>query len=103
MQEIHLPLTEIRAVGGGARSPLWRQIKADVTGLPDVALNTVEATALGAGILTLSGAGFVESLAEAVEMTMEVVERRDPEPSFQAKYEEYYHIPGSIFRTAARL
>ena len=57
MLRMGLPLQEIRVVGGGARSPLWRQIKADVTGLPVSITDTVETTALGAGILALAGSG----------------------------------------------
>ncbi len=92
MQEMGMELSEIRAVGGGARSPLWRQIKADVTGLPVTMLHTVETTALGAGLLALVGAGFVSSLEEAVEVAVKVVERREPDPINRARYEEFYEL-----------
>ena len=92
MQQMDLELEEIRAVGGGARSALWRQIKADVTSLPVTLLHTVETTALGAGLLGLVGGGFVSSLEEAVEMAIQVVERREPDPGAQAQYEPYYQL-----------
>jgi xylulokinase len=92
MLRMGLPLEEIRAVGGGARSPLWRQIKADVTGLPVSITETVETTALGAGILTLTGAGLFNSLTEAVGLTTHVVETREPQPKTSALYDEYYQI-----------
>ncbi|HEU5430967.1 MAG TPA: FGGY-family carbohydrate kinase, partial [Thermomicrobiales bacterium] len=41
--------------GGGARSPLWRQIAADVFGLPVVALATADQAAIGAVILAIAG------------------------------------------------
>jgi xylulokinase len=88
---------EIRAVGGGARSPLWRQIKADVTGLPVVALSTVETTALGAALLGLDGAKLVNSLEEAVDSCVQVVERRDPDPQNAARYEAYYQLYREIY------
>ena len=88
---------EIRAVGGGARSPLWRQIKADVTGLPVAALSTVETTALGAALLALDGAGLVNSLEEAVDANVQVVERRDPDPRAVARYEEYYQLYRELY------
>ena len=44
-------------VGGGAKGPLWRQIKADVTGLPVRVPESVETTATGAAILAAVGAG----------------------------------------------
>ena len=92
MQQMGLELGEIRAVGGGARSPLWRQIKADVTGLPVTLLHTVETTALGAGLLALAGVGLVGSLEEAVELAVQVVERREPDPATQARYEDFYQL-----------
>jgi xylulokinase len=92
MLRMGLPLQQIRTVGGGARSPLWRQIKADVTGLPVSITNTVETTALGAGILALAGSGIIGSLHEAIGLATHVIERRDPDPAAHAIYEDYYHL-----------
>lgn len=98
-QMIHmgLSLQEIRAVGGGARSPLWRQIKADVTGLPVALTNTTETTALGAGILALAGSGLMNSLPEAVDITTHVIETREPNVQTHALYEEYYQLYRSTY------
>lgn len=90
MRGMGLPLREIRAVGGGARSALWRQIKADVSGLPVAMLNTVETTALGAAMLALVGAGIFASLEQAVEAVVKVVETRQPDPAAHTRYEDYY-------------
>lgn len=92
MLRMGLPLEEIRAVGGGARSPLWRQIKADVTGLPVSITETVETTALGAGILALAGSGLFDSLAETIELTTHVIETREPHPKTSTLYDEYYQL-----------
>jgi xylulokinase len=92
MLEMGLPLHEIRTVGGGARSPLWRQIKADVTGLPVSMTDTTETTAMGAGILALAGSGLIDSLDEAVGLTTRVIETRDPHPETYKLYEEYYQL-----------
>jgi xylulokinase len=92
MLRMGLPLEEIRVVGGGARSTLWRQIKADVTGLPISITNTVETTALGAGILALAGSGLIDTLGEAVKLATRVVETRQPDEKNRALYEEYYQL-----------
>ena len=92
MLQMGLKLREIRTVGGGARSPLWRQIKADVTGLPVSITKTTETTALGAAILALTGSALVDSLDEAVQLTTHVVETRDPNPQTHRLYEEYYQL-----------
>jgi sugar (pentulose or hexulose) kinase len=110
MLHMGLPLKEIRAVGGGARSPLWRQIKADVTGLPVSITDTTETTALGAGILALKGSGLIPSLEEAVSLTTHVMETRDPNPETRKRYEEYYQLYRAsyfsllpVFEQAARI
>jgi xylulokinase len=92
MQRMGLSLQEIRTVGGGARSPLWRQIKADVTNLPLSVMDTNETTALGAGILALTGSGLIDTLDEAVRLTTHVIETRDPNPETRKVYEEYYQL-----------
>jgi xylulokinase len=92
MRKIGLPLHQIQVVGGGARSQLWRQIKADVTGLPVALPQTIETTALGAGMLALVGVGLCASLEEAARQTVHIVEVRDPHPETQARYEEFYQL-----------
>lgn len=90
MMEIGLPIKEIRVVGGGARSPLWRQIKADVTGLPVSLPQTVETTALGAAILALNGVGLTETIDEACDLSVKVIETREPQDQNTAIYNQHY-------------
>lgn len=90
MKEIGLAVEEIRAVGGGARSPLWRQIKADVTGVPVSLTQTVETTALGAAILALNGAGLTNTLDEACDLCVRVIETRYPQAQNAAIYNQRY-------------
>ena len=59
MRAAGLEPREIVCVAGGARSQLWRQIRADVTGLPVAAAADVETTARGAAMLAAAGAGDV--------------------------------------------
>ena len=58
---------EIRVVGGGARSPLWLQMKADVTGRTIRVMASDESTAVGAAMLAGVGAGTFTDLDDAVE------------------------------------
>ena len=96
-QAIGLEPKEIRAVGGGARSALWRQIKADVTGLPVALPQTVETTVLGAAMLAMAGSGVVDSLAEAVDLCVKIVETREPDRQTQQRYEPYYQLYRSVY------
>lgn len=63
-----LDVSEIRAMGGGATSPLWCQIKSDMTGKRLVTLKNKETACLGAAILAGVGVGVFESVESACEM-----------------------------------
>lgn len=90
MQAIGCAVEEIRAVGGGARSDLLRQIRADVTGIPVALMSTVETTALGAALLAAVGAGLSPSLKEASEHTIKVAQVNYPIPTNQRIYDKGY-------------
>ncbi len=62
-----LETSEIRAMGGGANSPLWCQMKADMTGKRLVTLKNKETACLGSAILAGTGVGAFESVEKACE------------------------------------
>ncbi len=64
-QALNQQIDRYIAVGGGARSDLWCQIIADVTGKPVHRARSAEAAALGAGILAASAAGAYSSIRQA--------------------------------------
>ncbi len=63
-----LEVGEIRAMGGGANSPLWCQMKADMTGKRLVTLKNKETACLGSAILAAVGVGAFESVEDAAKM-----------------------------------
>lgn len=65
LEYLGLNCEEIRSMGGGAVSPLWCQIKADVTGKKIVTLKNTEAACLGSAIVAGVGAGVFESVKAA--------------------------------------
>ena len=86
-----LAADEIRVVGGGARSRLWLQMKADVTGRRVRVLDTDEATALGAAMLAGVGAGTFRDLDEAVgTLTTLDPAAFDPDPTTSTAYADAY-------------
>jgi xylulokinase len=87
---IGVHVSEIRALGGAARSPLWKQIEADVTGLPVVVTTCAEPATLGAAILAGVGSGLYESVDTAVDTAVEVSARYEPRSSVQAVYDDAY-------------
>ena len=73
-----VPVTEIRALGGGARSAIWKQIEADVTGRPVLTTNNEEAATLGAAILAGKATGLYSSVPEAVAQMVQIKARFEP-------------------------
>jgi xylulokinase len=81
-----VPVEEIRASGGGGRSPLWRQIQADVFGREVATVNAAEGPAYGASLLAGVGTGSWKTVPEACEATIQVTSRVAPDGARQAVY-----------------
>ena len=80
----------LRAIGGGARSRLWLQLKADITGIPVITPRITEAAAFGAALLAGAGAGLWSSAAEGAEHFLELTDTYEPDASRHAAYSELY-------------
>ncbi len=74
-EEMKIPVTSIRLGGGGARSPLWRQIQADVYAHEVEIVAAEEGAAYGAAILAGTGAGAWSSVDEACDNVVRVASR----------------------------
>jgi len=89
----------IRLIGGGALSPVWRQILADVYGLPILrpALLT-EATALGAAIAGGVGVGLFPDFSVAHRF-VRVEEAERPDPARGRRYAAFYDLFRQTYST----
>ena len=86
-----LEVNRLTIVGGGAKGPLWRQIKADVTGLPVRVPTSVETTATGAAILASVACELHGSVADAVNAFVAYrPEQHEPDPERREVYDEAY-------------
>ncbi len=81
--------SEMRTSGGGARSPLWNQIKADTCGLPIVTLANEETALLGDAILAGTACKVFTSIKEACDQMVIVKEKIYPSGN-QAEYQKAY-------------
>lgn len=81
---------EVRAMGGGAKSRLWNQIKADVTGIPVVTMRCSETASLGVAILSSVALGMYPSIEQACKHMIEQVDRYSPNTSNHEAYEQGY-------------
>lgn len=81
---------EIRVSGGGARSPLWRQILADVLGVDLVTVGTTEGAAFGAALLAGTGVGVWPSVDAATDATVTTADRTEPDLDDAGAYGSFY-------------
>jgi xylulokinase len=89
---------ELRVVGGGARSALWLQIKADVTGHPVRAVQGDHATSAGAAMLAGVAAGIFSDLDQAAVHTVRLAEEAVyPQQETADVYEEAYRDYRRLF------
>ncbi len=82
-------ISQVRVSGGGAKSPLWQQIMADVLDVELVTVNTTEGAAFGAALLAGVGAGIFISVPAACEATIHLTGGVQPSPASSA-YQDYY-------------
>ncbi len=92
-EEAGVCVGDMRAVGGAARSPVWTQIKADITGRRMEVARPGAATSQGAAMLAGMGVGVWPSFAEAVRRTTFVERSHDPtlpcDPAYERAYARY--------------
>jgi xylulokinase len=95
--EIGVPVNDIRLGGGGALSPLWRQIQADVYAKPVSQLAAEQGAAHGAAILAGVGAGLWTSVDEACTQFVRVASVVSPEKQSSEKMQQQYRIYRAIY------
>jgi xylulokinase len=89
-------IQQVRVSGGGAKSPLWQQIIADVLGVELVTVNTIEGAAYGAALLASVGAGSFEDVPAACQATVHITGSTEPGLATQV-YQDYYPLYQSLY------
>lgn len=98
-KEMNIPITQVRATGGGAKSDLWRQIQADVIGMQHVTINVGEGPSYGAALLAGVGTGVYKSVQDACRSTIRLKSATEPNPDDSAVYERYYKVYKSLYQS----
>ena len=88
--ELGVDVGELVSLGGGARSKLWLQIKADVTDLPLRAAQCEEAASLGVAMLAGVGIGLFRDVEDACRQLARTGDRMDPNSEHHLLYENAY-------------
>ena len=92
IEGLGVSVNEIRALGGGARSRLWKQMEADILARPVLITTNEEAATLGAAILAGKAIGLYSSVEEAAERMIQIKERFEPNPANRAIYDDTFNM-----------
>ncbi|MFZ0217221.1 MAG: xylulokinase [Candidatus Dormiibacterota bacterium] len=101
MRELRLPIEQVRAIGGGARSEVWRGLQADVYGLPIHRPVVEEGPAYGAALLAGVAAGVYRDVEEACRVVGVRPEVTAPEPVRTQLYDRAFAIYRSLYASTA--
>ena len=97
LRQAGIEISELHAVGGGARSSLWVQLKADICQVPLRRPDVTEAACLGAALLAGVAVGVYPDLHAAVVQSVRLEKRIEPHPEAVAAYDRRYHIYRQVY------
>jgi xylulokinase len=97
MRELEVSVEQVRATGGGARSPMWRQLQADVYGVPIHRTIADEGPAHGAALLSGVATGVYRDVEEACSTVRVREEATEPDAERTEIYEEFYEVYRSLY------
>lgn len=97
MRNLGISATEVRAIGGGGRSALWRRLQADIYGLPVYKMSVEEGPAYGAALLAGVAAGVYRNLEEASSHVSVSGEVTEPDVKSCEIYKKYFELYESVY------
>lgn len=91
------------AIGGGAKSPLWLQIQADIFNKKVVSLKNEQGPGMGAAILAATGLGWFESVQDAAAAWNSFDKTYEPIPENVARYAKLHDIYKQVYPATANI
>lgn len=103
LQRLGAGASELRVLGGGAKSRLWSQIKADVCNLPVIMPANREAAVMGAAMLAAVGTGYYPDIPSAARKMTRSGFRVEPDPALRAFYDESFNLYVALYEKTSPL
>lgn len=97
IRSLGAPVSNVRLSGGGARSPFWHQLFADVFGVRMSTLSTQEGSAYGAALLAMVGTRECSHAREICRRVIREVEVREPDTTSRTYYDRAYQVFRSLY------
>jgi xylulokinase len=98
IEDLGVPVKQVRAGGGGAKNPFWRQMQADVFGKAVSAMAADEGPAYGVALLAAVGAGHYKNITEACARTVRTAEGSKPNAKAQKFYDRGFPVFQELYR-----
>ena len=98
-KSLGIDIKKTKICGGGAKSPLWKKIIANVLGISVQVIESEEGPGYGGAILAAVGCGEFESVHEAAEKLVKVIDTIEPDADLTAKYEAKYQQFKKLYPT----
>ncbi len=97
IRALGVQIDQVRLIGGGAKSPLWRQMMADILGTEIAILKGGEGPAQGAAILAGKGVGLYDDLKAATDALLPLAQTIAPNEAAQRRYNEIYGLYHALY------
>jgi len=97
LREMNTEVSGMLVCGGGGKSPLWRQMLADVYGIPCSRIESDEGPALGAAILAMVGTGLYPSVEAACDTVVKIRDTVAPDSDRHGEYERFYNVYKNLY------
>ena len=98
-KSLGIDIKKTKICGGGAKSPLWKKIIANVLGISVQVIESEEGPGYGGAILAAVGCGEYASVDEASKALVKVIDTIEPDPDITAKYEKKYQQFKKLYPT----
>lgn len=99
MRGLDVPIQQVRAIGGGGKSPLWCQMQADIFNCEVVNLEVEEGPAYGAALLAIAADQDAEVVSEVSERCVKTKGCYSPNAENQVSYDRYYDVFHGLYDT----
>jgi xylulokinase len=97
MLAMNIPVSQVRASGGGARSDFWRRLQADIYKQPIVLTNAAEGPAYGVALLAGVGTGVWNSVEEACGAAIKQTTKISPNKKLSTIYDAHYAVYDKLY------
>ncbi len=98
IEGLGVPVKQVRAGGGGAKNPFWRQMQADVFGKAVSAMAADEGPAYGVALLAAVGAGHYKDISEACAAAVKTAESSKPDAKTKKVYDQTFPVFQGLYR-----